>query len=315
MPLNLNEKVILLENFYQEYVVITLQAVDRDGADTKHIHSIVVKIGQGVAAFDINGLLDTLSGTSMEELHPELESKHVPWTYTSAESAFKKISSIYCTMSRYAARGGPNIPSLVNRSAPQYTPEGRAASQSRTQGNRSQANTNAPARHKRTTESSLQADPSAKHRKSTPGAGSSASGLTHVDRRAGKTAESIPDYEKFAKVQTNFWKECKDCYIFGHQTFQVDIAQCVLARDEYVIRKLQPEIVKSLKAKLVQLGDKKMRQKICLTPIDRNSKLLREKPRSWDEIKAGKFMIIKRPAQYHSIQGASDLWMWRQAPC
>ena len=78
LPLNLDEKVILLENFYQEYVVITLQAVDRDGADTKDIHSIVVKIGQGVAAFDINGLLDTLTGTSIEELCPELESKHVP---------------------------------------------------------------------------------------------------------------------------------------------------------------------------------------------------------------------------------------------
>ena len=66
----------------------------------------------------------------------------------------------------------------------------------------------------------------------------------------------------------------------------------MLARDEYVIRKLQPEIVKSIKAELVQLGDKKMRQKVCLTSIDRDSKLLRERPRLWDEIKAGKFMII-----------------------
>ena len=102
----------------------------------------------------------------------------------------------------------------------------------------------------------------------------------------------MPDYEKFAKVQTDFWKECEDCYIFGQQTFQVDIAQCVPARDQYVIRKLQPEIVKSVKVELVQLGDEKMRQKVCLTPIDRDSKLLRERPRSWDEIKAGKFMII-----------------------
>ena len=138
--------MILLENFYQEYVVITLQAVDRDGTDTKHIHSIVVKIGQGVVVFDINGLLDTLTGISMEELCPELESKHVPWTYISAESAFRKISSIYRTMSRYAARGGPNIPSHINRSAPRNTAEGRTTSQSRTQGSRSQANTNAPAR-------------------------------------------------------------------------------------------------------------------------------------------------------------------------
>ena len=155
MPLNLNEKVILLESFYQEYVVIMLHAVDSDGADTEHIHSIVVKIGEGVAAFDINGLLDTLIGTSMEELCPELESKHVPWTYTSPDSAFRKISSIYRTMSCYAAQGGPQIPSIANRSALRNTAEGRAASQSRTQGSRSQANINAPARQKRTTETSL----------------------------------------------------------------------------------------------------------------------------------------------------------------
>ena len=158
LPLNLDEKVTLLENFYQEYVVITLQAVDVRGEDTPHIHSIVAKIGDiniiGVAAFDINGLLDTLAGTSMEELRPELESKYVPWTYTFAESSFRKISSIYHIMSRYAARGGPNIPSIVNRSAPRNTTEGRATSQSRTQGSRSQANTNTPARQKRTTESS-----------------------------------------------------------------------------------------------------------------------------------------------------------------
>ena len=105
-----------------------LQAVDSDGVDTEHIHSIVVKIGEGVVVFDINGLLDTLTGTSMEELRPELESKHVPWTYTSPDSAFMKISSIYCTMSRYAARGGPQIPSTANRSAARNTAEGRAAS-------------------------------------------------------------------------------------------------------------------------------------------------------------------------------------------
>ena len=61
-----------------------------------------------------------------------------------------------------------------------------------------------PARQKHNTESSSQTDPSAKRRKSTPGARSSASGLTHVDWQAGKSAESIPDYEKFAKVQTDF---------------------------------------------------------------------------------------------------------------
>ena len=201
LPLNLNEKVILLESFYQEYVVITLQAVDSDGADTEHIHSIVVKIGEGVATFDFNGLLDTLTGTSMKELRRELESKHVPWTYTSSDSAFKKISSIYRTMSHYAAQGGPQIPSIANRSAPRNTAEGRVASQSRTQGNRSQANINAPARQKRTTKTSSQAGPSAKRRKSTPAAGSSAFGLMHVDRQAGNSAESVPNYKSLQRCK------------------------------------------------------------------------------------------------------------------
>ena len=207
-------------------------------------------------------------------------------------------------MSRYATLGAQQIPSIANRGGHRNTAEGRAASQSRTQSSRSQANMSALARQKRTKEPSSQAGPSAKRTKSTPRAGSSASGLTHVDRRAGKNAESVPDYEKFAKVQTDFWKECEDCYIFGQQTFQVNIAQCMPARDEYVIRKLQPEIVKSVKAELVQLGDKKMQQKVCLTPIDRDSRLLREKPRSWDEIKAGKFMIINGQ---HSITASKEL--------
>ena len=308
LPLNLDQKVTLLENFYQDYIVITLQAVDARGEDTPLIHSIVAKIGDinniDVLAFDINGLLDTQAGTSIEELRPKLESKYVPWAYTSAESSFRKISSIYRTMSRYAARGGPNVPAIVNRIAPRNTAERRDASQSRTQGSRSQANTNAPARQKRNTESASQASPSAKCRKSTPRAGSSASRLTHVDRRAGKSVEPIPNYEKFTKVQTEFWKECEGCYIFGQQTFQVDIAQCVPARNEYVIRKLQSEIVKSVKVELVQLGNEKMRQKVCLTRIDRDSKLLREKPKSWDEIKAGKFMIINGQ---HNIIASKEL--------
>ena len=81
-----------------------------------------------------------------------------------------------------------------------------------------------------------------------------------------------------------------------------------IARDEYIIWKLQPEIVKSVKAELGQLDDKKMRQKVCLTPIDKDSKHLREKPRLWDEIKAGKFMIINGQ---HSITASKELQISR----
>ena len=97
-----------------------------------------------MVAFDINGLLDTLTGTSMEELCLEL--KYVPWTYTSTESALKKISSIYRTMSWYVTHGGSNIPSFVNRRELWNIAEGRATSQPRTQCSRNQANINALAR-------------------------------------------------------------------------------------------------------------------------------------------------------------------------
>ena len=43
---------------------------------------------------------------------------------------------------------------------------------------------------------------------------------------------------------------------------------------------------------------------MCLTPIDKDGRLLREKPKSWNEIKSGKFMIINRQ---HSITASKEL--------
>ena len=88
LPLNFDEKVTLLENFHQEYIVITLQAMDNNGEDTEHLYSVIVEIGGCGTNFDIDGLLDTLEGTSMEVLCPDLELKYTPWTYTTAESAY-----------------------------------------------------------------------------------------------------------------------------------------------------------------------------------------------------------------------------------
>ena len=87
-------------------------------------------------------------------------------------------------------------------------------------------------------------------------------------------------------------------------TYEVDIAQCILGRDEYIIRKLQLEIVKSVKVELIQIGDTRERQKVCLTLVDSDSQLLPEKPKHWNEIKNGKFMIINGQ---HSITASKEL--------
>ena len=149
LHLNIDEKVTLLENFHQKYVVITLQAVGSGGEDTDHLHSIVVKIGGNGADFDIDELLQTLDGTSMEVLRPELQAKYALRTYTSSESAYRKINSIYRNLSRYATQADPAVAPRPLRPQARAAIEGKAASQSRTQGSRSHAQLTAPPRLER----------------------------------------------------------------------------------------------------------------------------------------------------------------------
>ena len=59
-----------------------------------------------------------------------------------------------------------------------------------------------------------------------------------------------------------------------------------------------------MKNTLVQIGDIKQLQKVCLTPVDENNRLLKEPPTSWDAIKASKFMIINGQ---HSITASQEL--------
>ena len=62
--------------------------------------------------------------------------------------------------------------------------------------------------------------------------------------------------------------------------------------------------MKSVKAELIQIGDIRERQKVCLTPVDNDSQLLPEKPKHWNEIKNEKFMIINGQ---HSITASKEL--------
>ena len=198
--------------------MITVQAVGSHGEDTDHLHSIVVKISGDGAEFNIDGLLQTLDGTSMEVLRLELQSKYAPWTYTSPESAYRKIHSIYQNLSRYAAQADSAVAPRPLRPQARSAAEGRAASQSKTQGSRSHAQLTAPARaerRKRNVEDPSESEPNKKRKKGSAGAGSSGSALTHVERRLGRKDDPIPDFEKFAKAHDKFWKECEGCYIFG----------------------------------------------------------------------------------------------------
>ena len=93
-------------------------------------------------------------------------------------------------------------------------------------------------------------------------------------------------------MQKELWESCSSSFIFWQQPYSVDIAQSQLARDEYINRKLEREIVKSMKAELMQMKDINQRQRICITPVDEHGNLLKTKPRDWNKIKNKKFMII-----------------------
>ena len=143
-----------------------------------------------------------------------------------------------------------------------------------------------------------------KRQRASTGTGSSGSGMTHVDNRGEGNVEDIPDYEKFTAIQKEFWDSCTSSFLFGMQSFKVDIAQCMIASDKYIIWKLELEIVKSVKIELLQMGDISQRQKICLTLVDAQGNFLRIKAKDWNETKNNKFMIINGQ---HSIQASKEL--------
>jgi hypothetical protein len=128
--------------------------------------------------------------------------------------------------------------------------------------------------------------------------------MTHVDNQGRHDVEDVLDYEKFTAIQKEFWDTSTSLFLFGMQSFKVDIAQCMIAKDEYIIRKIEAKIVKSVKAELLQMGDINQRQKICLTLVDAQKNLLRTKLKDWNEIKNNKFMIINGQ---HSIAASKEL--------
>ena len=117
------------------------------------------------------------------------------------------------------------------------------------------------------------------------------------------TAEQ-PDYVKFAEIQKTFWTEHKDCFLNDRQTVPVNISQCIIASDQFVIRTLQRDITEAVKKELIQLIDVKQRQKVCLTPVDLERQLLKTKL-VWVDIKNGQFMIIN--GQFMIINGQHSI--------
>jgi hypothetical protein len=83
--------------------MIRIQVVNAKGVELEHVHSIVVKVGNGSAQFDVEGMFTNLSNTVQEELAVLFCSKYSPWTSTNIESENWRLNQILLMLMRYLA--------------------------------------------------------------------------------------------------------------------------------------------------------------------------------------------------------------------
>ena len=300
-----------IEDHREHFIVIILKAVDDSGNATSHNHSIVIDVRQQHGKFDVVTLMAALQGTDIESLNEDFISKQLlSWQERTARSVVKKLRGVWLTLDRYAIvtaakaasakKGIKRHPARVERgdTMPKRGRRGshpgfsRAEAQKR---NPAQSRDNGEGTRKRS-------KPSGSER--TAEGEAAVSSVTTAQTGTCRSVPPAEDFEKFTNIQREFWQNQKACFLFETEATRVNINQCIIARDDFIIRMLQRSLVEDMKSTLIQIGDVKQLQKVCLTLVDENNRLLKEPPTSWDAIKVGKFMIIN---DQHSINATHEL--------
>ena len=227
MPLNTLEKVILVEQFHNKYIVIGIQAMDSARGDMHHAHSIVVKLGEGSAHFDIDGMLENLSSSGQHELADIFYLRYSLWSAMDVVFENRKLNQILQTLTYYLVRL-PVIPTAApHNGVPPLGVSLAIASGSGAQANNSRSTARSIGRttlrvqNRVTTETTKLAP---KRRRSYTGAGSSGSGLIHVDTQGRGDVEEVLELEKFTATQKEsgthvpcpFCSGCKHSQFISH---------------------------------------------------------------------------------------------------
>ena len=113
LPWNLKEKVVLIEDHHENYVVITLQEVDDSRKETAHCHLIVIDVHSFHRKFDIDNLVTFLEGSQMESLNAEFDKLgYIPWQNGTAKSNAKRLRLIWQTLYHYALQAVEKQPTV-----------------------------------------------------------------------------------------------------------------------------------------------------------------------------------------------------------
>ena len=288
-----------IEDHREHFIVIVLREVDDSGNATSHNHSIVIDVKQQHGKFDIVTLMAALQGMDIESLNEDFISKQLlPWQEGTARSVVKKLRGVWKTLDKYAIVTAAKAASA--KKGIKWQPAGAECGETTPKGgrggscpgsSRAEAQKRNPAQSRDSGEGTWKRSKPSGPKRTAEGEGA-ASGMTTAQTGTSRPVPPAKDFEKFAFIQREFWQNHKTCFLFETEATRVHINQCIIARDDFIIRTLQRSLVEDMKNTLVQIGDVKQLQKVCLTPVDENNALLKEPPTSWDAIKAGKFMII-----------------------
>jgi hypothetical protein len=99
------EKMTIISLHNYNYLVLTMQAVDAEGGDMYHPHSIVVKVGGKEAQFNFDRMLDCLDKASITTLREQLTMWYTPWSNTNAAITHRRLNNIFLTVTRVMLQG------------------------------------------------------------------------------------------------------------------------------------------------------------------------------------------------------------------
>jgi hypothetical protein len=180
--------------------------------------SIVVKVGDRRAQFDVDGMLENLNNTTHDELAVLFWSKYSPWTATNVESKNRRLNQILLMLTYYLARSTRSTTTAMPIAILPVAASVVMAYGSGVQASNNRSTARPPGRASPRVRSRVgdeQPESAWKRRRSSIGTGSSGSGMTHVDNQGRRDTKDVPDYEKFTAIQKEFWDNCTSSFLFG----------------------------------------------------------------------------------------------------
>ena len=251
---NIMEKVESIKDHCEHYIVIVLREVDEAGMATSHNHSIVIDVDETHGKFDLENLMASLQGTDMESLNDKFIAKQLlPWQEGSARAVVKRLRSVWQTLDRYAIVNVATATTAKkgNKRQPPSGPRDetmpkRGRRGSRPRSSRAEAQKRNPAQSRDSEEGTWKRSKPTGPERIAEGEGS-ASSVTTAQTGTSRSIPLVEDFVKFAYIQREFWQNHKACFLFETEATRVHINQCIIAREDFIIRTLQRSLIEDMK--------------------------------------------------------------------